>query len=107
MNLFFFRFVFRIAGVIAPPRPPRDAVVDPRIPREIPDAMRLGFGLSARGFGFWCFDFVFFSVYCLPIRTRRPRDVVFRKSTIGSTDDFVLTTHPVGSKGEDYRRCPR
>lgn len=60
MNLFFFRFVFRIAGVIAPPRPPRDAVVDPRIPREIPDAMRLGFGLSARGFGFWCFDFVFF-----------------------------------------------
>jgi hypothetical protein len=104
---FIFVSFFRIAGVVVSAPTTRDAGVDPRVPRARSHgcAMRLGFGLSARGFGF---SILFFLVDCLPIRMG-----ISKKSIAnGSTDDCGVSTtrphpHLTGSKGEDYRRCPR
>lgn len=84
---FIFVSFFRIAGVVASaPTTTRDAGVDDA--RSHGCAMRLGFGLSARGFGFSIL--FFFLVYCLPIRMG-----ISKKSIAnGSTDDCGVSTRP-------------
>jgi len=79
MNLFFLvSFSASPAAVASTRRRRRRPARRPA--REIPDAMRLGFGLSARGFG--CFDFVFFFLYTVyPYRC-------FENRRNGSTDDL-------------------
>ena len=71
---------------------------------EIPSG--LGFGLSARAPGGAPLDLVRFVLYCLPIRIHAFGS--FEKLN-GSTDQTraSFANETTGSKGKDYRRCPR
>jgi len=94
--IYFFRFVFFFARV-------RVRVVGVGVVGVVSG---LGFGLSARAPGGAPLDLVRFVLYCLPIRIHTFGS--FEKLN-GSTDQTraSFANETTGSKGKDYRRCPR